>query len=134
MTPGRQPHRRILIVDDAGETRAILSIALGAIAGASVDATDNAEDALQYMTEIPADILITDVRMRGMSGLELLRKLRERRCWPSCGAVVMSGETDPNLPEDALACGADLFFSKPFSAGEIRRSIISLLEGHDGAR
>ena len=133
MNPARQPHRRILIVDDAGETRAILSIALGAIAGASVDATDNAEDALQYMTQIQADILITDVRMRGMSGLDLLRELRERQCWPSCGAVVMSGETDPNLPGRALACGADLFFSKPFSAGEVRRSVISLLEGRDGA-
>ena len=41
------PHRRILIVDDAEEARAILSIALGTIAGASVETTGNAEDAFR---------------------------------------------------------------------------------------
>ncbi|MBV8906372.1 MAG: response regulator [Acidobacteriia bacterium] len=129
MSAGRPPdERRILIVDDAEEARSILAIALGTIGGARVETTDNAEDALRSMSSLRVDVLITDVRMRGMSGLDLLTTLREHRCWPWCGALVISGETDPELPQRALACGAAAFFRKPISASAVRKSVISLLE------
>ena len=124
--------RRILIVDDADEARSVLAIALRTIRGATVETLDNAEDALRSMTIGGADILVTDVRMSGMSGLDLLAKLRESGCWPVCGAVVISGESDPDLPRRAMECGASLFFSKPFSAGAVRKSVISLLEACHG--
>lgn len=124
--------RRILIVDDTDEARGILAIALRTIHGAIVETMENAEDAFRSMAGVRADVLITDVHMSGMSGLELLNQLRESGCWPSCGAVVISGETDPELPSRALACGAAAFFSKPFSAGAVRKSVISLLEDCHG--
>jgi DNA-binding NtrC family response regulator len=124
--------RRILIVDDADEPRAILAIALRTINGTMVETANDAEDALRRMTTNAVDVLVTDVRMRGMTGLELLAKLRERSCWPSCGAVVISGEPDPDLPVRARACGANLFFRKPFSVGVVRQSVLSLLEECDG--
>ena len=133
MSAGRPPvERRILIVDDAEEARSILAIALGTISGATVETADNAEDALRSMSNVRADVLITDVRMSGMSGLDLLTTLRERRWWPWCGALVISGESDPELPQRALACGAAAFFTKPISAGAVRKSVISLLEGRNG--
>jgi|SRR5215469_10785219 len=133
MSAGKPPiKRRILIVDDAEEARSILAIALGTISGATVETTDNAEDALRSMSYGCADVLITDVRMSGMSGLDLLTTLRERGCWPSCGALIISGESDPELQERALACGAAAFFRKPFSASAVRKSVISLLEGRNG--
>jgi DNA-binding NtrC family response regulator len=125
--------RRILIVDDADEARAILAIALRTISGVTVETTKSAEEALRSISNTPLDVLITDVRMGGMSGLDLLTTLRKRHCWPECGAVVISGEADPDLPRRALACGAAVFFSKPFSAGAVRKSVISLLEGCNGA-
>jgi two-component system, NtrC family, response regulator AtoC len=133
MSAGGPPvERRIVIVDDAEEARSILAIALGTISGAAVETTDNAEDALRSMSNVRADVLITDVRLSGMSGLDMLATLRERCCWPSCGALVISGETDPELPQRALACGAAAFFRKPISAGAVRKSVISLLEGRNG--
>jgi|SRR5579871_1028115 len=122
---------RILIVDDAEESRGVLAIALRTITGATVETTESAEDALQSMSCLDVDVLVTDVRMSGMSGLELLATLRERGRWPACGAVVISGETDPDLPRRARDCGAAVFFSKPFSAKAVRKSVISLLEGCD---
>lgn len=127
-----QARRRILIVDDAEDSRCILAIALQTIDGATVETSDNAEDALRSMSGARVDVLITDIRMRGMSGLELLTKLRESGCWPACGAVVISGETDPGLPRRALECGAAVFFRKPFSSGAVRKSVISLLEDCHG--
>jgi DNA-binding NtrC family response regulator len=133
MSASRRPfERRILIVDDAEEARSVLAIALSTISGATVETTDNAEDALRSMSNARADVLITDVRMSGMSGFDLLTTLRGQRCWPSCGALVISGEADPELPQRALACGAAAFFSKPISAGSVRKSVISLLEGRNG--
>jgi len=127
-----QAQRRILIVDDEEESRAVLAIALRTIDGAAVETADNAEEALRSISGASVDILITDVRMSGMSGLELLTKLRESGCWPSCGAVVISGEADPELPRRALERGAAAFFSKPFSTGAVRKSVISLLEDCHG--
>jgi DNA-binding response OmpR family regulator len=109
-----------------------LAIALRTIEDVAVDTAASAEEAIRAMKVSPADVLITDVGMGGMSGLELLVRLRESGCWPSCGAVVISGETDSELPRRALECGAALFFRKPFSAGEVRRSVISLLEDCHG--
>jgi CheY-like chemotaxis protein len=130
---GPPAQRRILIVDDADEAREILAIALRTIAGATVEALDDPLDALRRMNHAGVDVLVTDIGMSGMSGLDLLHTLRESGCWPSCGALVISGETDPELPQRALECGAARFFSKPFSAGAVRKAVISLLEGHNGA-
>src|SRR5436305_7225661 len=97
---------RILIVDDAGEARAILAIALSTIGGVTVETVGSAEEALAAIGGAPVDVLITDVRMSGMTGIELLAALRERGPWPRSGAVVISGETDPDLPRRATAAGA----------------------------
>ena len=126
------PDRRILIVDDAEEARAVLAIALRTIAGAAVEVTDSAERALALLGEDAVDVLVTDIRMGGMTGLELMAALRDRGRWPSAGVVVISGESDPDLPRQALESGAAAFFTKPFSASEVRKSVISLLESSHG--
>jgi len=127
--------RRILIVDDADEARAILAIAMRTIGGATVETADSAETALRVMDGGAVDVLITDFRMSGMSGLELLASLRASGHWPYCGSVLISGETDPDLPRRARDSGASKFFPKPFSAIEIRKFVIALLEScTDGTR
>jgi len=123
---------RLLIVDDADEARAILAIALGTIPGAQVDVAESAEDALAKWGNLPVDVLVTDFRMKGMSGFELLTALRKRGQWPVCGALVVSGETDPELPRRALEYGATAFITKPFSAGEVRKTVLSLLRSFYG--
>ncbi len=123
---------RLLIVDDADEARAILAIALGTIPGAQVEVAESAEDALAKWDGVPVDVLVTDFRMQGMSGFELLTALRQRGQWPVCGALVVSGETDPELPRRALEYGATAFITKPFSAGEVRKTVLSLLRSFYG--
>ena len=120
--------RHILVVDDSAEARSILAIALGTIHDAAIQVAESAETALDQLKQQAVDVLVTDVRMGGMSGFELLNAARESGRWPVCGAVVISGETEPDLRHRALESGAAAFFTKPFSAGEVRRAVISLLE------
>jgi CheY-like chemotaxis protein len=123
--------RRILIVDDAAEARGILAIALRTIPGASVAEADSGERALELLDAEPADVLVTDVRMAGMDGFELLAALRARNRWPARGALVISGEQNAlELRQRALDCGAAEFFAKPFSAAAVRKFVSSLLDSY----
>ena len=124
--------RRLLIVDDSDEARSILAIALGTIPDVEVEVADSAEAVLARSNADTVDVLVTDVRMTGMNGFELMEALRAGGRWPVRGVVVISGETDPELPRRAIEYGASAFFSKPFSAGEVRKSVISLLRSSDG--
>jgi CheY-like chemotaxis protein len=119
---------RIVIADDSPEWRSILAIAMKTIAGVTVATAESGEQALEMLRDEPADVLLTDVRMGGMSGLELLERLREGGRWPRRGAVVVSGESDPELPARSKALGASEFLQKPFPPSEIRRRVLSLLD------
>jgi CheY-like chemotaxis protein len=119
---------RILIVDDSPEWRGILEIALGTIPRAEVLPVESGEQAFTVTESQPVDIVITDFRMPGMTGLDLLGRLRDAGRWPQRGAVVISGETDPDLPSRAATAGADAYFEKPFSPVAIRNCVLSLLE------
>jgi CheY-like chemotaxis protein len=120
---------RILIVDDSPEWLGILGIALSTIPDADVHSAGTAEQAIAVAENGPPfDLVVTDFRMPGMTGLDLLGRLRDTPQWPARGAVVISGETDPDLPERARTAGATAFFEKPFSPVAIRKCVLSLLE------
>lgn len=120
--------RRILIADDSGEWRSILAIALRTIPDTTVLTAQSGEEALQLATEQTVDVLVTDVRMKAMSGLDLLKRLRMAHRWPLRGALVVSGEVAADLHKESLALGAEAFLPKPFSPGELRKRVISLLD------
>ncbi len=119
---------RILIVDDSPEWRGILEIAMGTIPLAEILPAESGEQAFSLAESKPVDVVITDFRMTGMTGLDLLARLRDANRWPPRGAVVISGETDPDLPARATNAGAKAYFEKPFSAVAIRKCVLSLLE------
>jgi DNA-binding NtrC family response regulator len=121
------PMPRILIVDDSPEWRGILGIAMSTIPDAQVLPAGTAEEAFAIAEERPVDVLVTDFRLGEMSGLDLIGRLRERHRSPVFGTVVISGETDPDLPARAVAEGAAAYFEKPFSPAAIRKCVLSLL-------
>jgi CheY-like chemotaxis protein len=120
---------RILIVDDSPEWLGILVIALSTIPDADVHSAGTAEQALAVVEDGPPfDVVVTDFRMPGMNGLDLLGRLRDTPRWPARGAVVISGETDADLPARVRTAGAAAYFEKPFSPVAIRKCVLSLLE------
>lgn len=104
---------RILVADDEAGMRAALGEVLRR-AGWKIDAVDEAEAALEKIRSGEKyDLLITDYRMGGMTGLELVRKVRESRC--SIPIVMMTAYGTVEDAVNAMKEGADDYLLKPFS-------------------
>ena len=70
----------------------------------------SAEDALEYFEKNTADVLVTDIRLNGMSGLELLHKLERRK--PYLSAIILSCYEDFAYAKEAISLGVDSYVLK----------------------
>jgi two-component system response regulator AtoC len=117
--------RSILIVDDDAWIRDSLTDALSR-SGNEVRTSDSAEAALAALAESPADVVLTDVRMPGMDGLELLRLLRERM--PDVAVVLMTAYDDLPTVSSAMREGAADFLVKPLDLHQLRGVVDRVFE------
>jgi DNA-binding NtrC family response regulator len=101
---------RILIVDDDTDALEVYRTRL-VHAGYEVEVADSAENALARVSAFDPGLVVTDVRMAGMSGLELLSRLRE--ALPTLEVVVMTGHEDMETAVTAMKAGAFDFLVKP---------------------
>jgi len=109
--------KRVLIVDDAYELGRMLRAAVETLgAGLDVNLVPSAEEALLEHARQPLDLLVVDIRLPGMSGLDLTRRLRERGS--TMKILLITGMPDKDIPAKATAVGADRFMSKPFLMSE----------------
>lgn len=111
----------ILLVDDDEDGRFLLASVLRK-RGFTVDAVDSGDSCLARLSERPAAIVVTDIEMPGMSGIELCRVLRAR--YPSVIAIVLSGMNTPDTIAAALQLGAFAFLSKPVRADALETAIL----------
>ena len=107
---------RALIVDDEENIRLVLSKMLER-EGYEVCAAEGAEEALQLLEEFDADFILTDVRMKGMSGIELTAKLAESG--HPATIIVMSAFGSIPLALEAMKAGAYDYIHKPFERDEV---------------
>jgi two-component system, OmpR family, response regulator ChvI len=101
----------IALVDDDKNILASVSIALQA-EGFGTRVYSDPENALKALSENPADLVVCDIKMPRMDGIELLRRLREKSAMPFIFLTSKTDELDEAL---GLAMGADDYISKPFS-------------------
>ncbi len=101
----------IHIVDDDAAVRQSLAFLLSS-AGLAVRLYDSATAFLAGLPEMKGGCLITDMRMPGMTGLELLHELRAKAC--GLPAIVVTGHGDVPLAVEAMKAGAVDFIEKPF--------------------
>jgi len=121
---------RVWLVDDDASIRWVLERALrnDGMAPRAFDAAEGALDALRRDTP---DVLITDIRMPGASGLELLRRIRDAR--PALPVIVMTAHSDLGSAVSAYEGGAFEYLPKPFDIDEavalVRRAASGVLGG-----
>jgi two-component system, NtrC family, response regulator AtoC len=107
---------RVLVVDDEENLRLVLRTVLGR-AGYAVESAASAEEALEKLEVFEPEFVLADVRMPGMSGIELCALLRERH--HPATVLVMSAFGSVDLALEAIKAGAYDYVSKPFQKDEV---------------
>lgn len=115
MTAARNSDR-ILLVDDSPDTLEVLERNL-ADRGFTVITASGAPEAMEALLKHPVDLLITDIRMPDMSGMELLRHVRENH--PETRVMLITGYATIEGAVEAVKTGAEEYLSKPFTAEEL---------------
>jgi two-component system, OmpR family, KDP operon response regulator KdpE len=105
----------ILVVDDEPQITRVLKTTLSS-QGYGVRTAIDGEDALQQLKGWPPDLIITDLRMPNMDGLELCRRVRMESRLP---IIVLSVKGEEAIKVQALDAGADDYILKPFSTNEL---------------
>jgi signal transduction histidine kinase len=103
----------LLVVDDADGVRDVLAIQLGR-EGHAVSLAGDAKQALGLIGTNNFDLILLDIKLPGMSGLELLKQLRQSRTMLDTPIIVISGNDQTSDVVTALRCGANDYVTKPF--------------------
>jgi DNA-binding response OmpR family regulator len=115
----------ILIVDDDGAVRYSIGKMLQR-AGYQVSAAASAEQALEMLAQQEFEVVLTDIRMPGLTGVELLSKLKESA--PDAIVILMTAYASLGTAVEGLRLGAHDYLIKPISSQDIRHSVARGLE------
>ena len=108
--------KRVLIVDDARELgRLLQTVFLTLDPTLTINVVPSAEEALLMSSRMPLDLLVSDIRLPGMSGFELVRKIRTRH--PALKVLMITGMTETSIDEHVQELHVDGFFRKPLDMG-----------------
>ncbi|QGJ72165.1 Acetoacetate metabolism regulatory protein atoC [Planctomycetales bacterium 10988] len=118
---------RVLVVDDDEGIRRYCSSALKALGSYEVSTTENGETALKLVSEQDFDIVMADVNMPKLGGLDLLKELHQLD--PDLVVLLMTGEPSVDTAVDAIRLGASDYIQKPFSPEDLISHIRLGLEG-----
>jgi response regulator RpfG family c-di-GMP phosphodiesterase len=114
-----------LIVDDEPRLRQVLTHLMRGDGFNCLEAM-NGEDALGLLEQYPVNLVLSDLRMPRMDGLELLRETRAR--WPDVAVVMITAVADVDVAVSCLAIGAMDYLTKPFHLDEVRARVGQALE------
>jgi two-component system chemotaxis response regulator CheY len=117
---------RVLIVDDSSFVREYLCHLLQRMGIACEEAANGSEALEALASEQDFDLMLLDVNMPVMDGLECVKTLREARLGPQMKVMMVSTETDNSTIAMALHHGADEFLMKPFTPESLRAKMLLL--------
>ncbi len=111
--PTNASRERVLIVEDNDELRKYLHEALEP--HYTILSASSGDVALDITANRSPDLIISDAMMPGMSGFELIRRLRQTRSMTDLPCILLSARAEDETIEDSIACGANDYIAKPFS-------------------
>lgn len=117
--------RTVLIVDDDGPSRAVLSLVCGSRGHAVIEAASGT-DAVEAATRLRPDLILLDVSLPDMSGLEVCSRVR--RAGLDTPILMLSGHAEPEDVARGLLLGADEYLTKPYEV----RELVARMDEHLG--
>jgi two-component system, chemotaxis family, chemotaxis protein CheY len=122
---------RALIVDDSSVMRKIVerSLRQSGLDLAEVFQAGSGEDALKLVAENAVDIILSDINMPGMGGLEFVRQLQTVERAQGVPVVMITTEGSESQVLQALSYGAKGYIRKPFTPEQVREHVLPVLGG-----
>lgn len=132
MTTAGRTRRHVLVVDDSGPARLLIRQALDGWARRTgqrleVVEAENGFEALRELPRAPFELVLTDVNMPTLSGLELIRMIRARPEQRGLPVIAVTTERDVEDAARARRAGADGYLAKPFDAETFDRVLEEVL-------
>ncbi|MBD3918983.1 response regulator [Paenibacillus sp. PR3] len=129
IVPAHLDKPSVLLVDDHPLMRQLMTEVLTQT-GIGVVSAGSSQEALELLLQYRVDLVLTDVQMPGMDGIELLRRLRSMKGSPNASipCVFVTGSMDDSKRREAERLGALAFFTKPFDIQAIGQFIAKHLE------
>lgn len=124
----------ILVVEDSPAMRSFVRASLEGIDGCEVLLAANGFEALRVLPRRRYDVIVTDINMPDINGLELIRFVRASELHRETPIVIISTDAAERDRERALALGADEYVVKPFTAEELRAIVERRLASAGSAR
>ncbi|HUC15019.1 MAG TPA: response regulator [Acidimicrobiales bacterium] len=118
--------KKLLIVDDEDGVRALVRMTLDNGAYQIIEASDGLE-ALDLAKEYHPDLVLLDVMLPDLSGMEVCRKIKDDPDLASTTVVMLTARAQTSDVGDAEEAGADGYFTKPFSPIALTRKVESIL-------
>ena len=116
----------VLVVDDNADSLDVLSLALERF-GATVQTAANARDALAKALAIRPHVIVSDVNMPGMGGVDMVKALRTDPSMADVRILMLTSETSVEAETDGLAAGADDYLLKPVEPRRLGARVKALL-------
>ena len=114
---------RVLVVDDVASMRNILALMLNRLGFETVDLVENAEQAIQKLEQHEFGLVISDWQMNGMTGLDLLNKIRETPALQHIPTILVSAQSSELNSSAAMSAGAQGYLVKPFRLDILKSTI-----------
>jgi DNA-binding NtrC family response regulator len=125
--PEQSERFRVLVVDDHAQARESVADVLR-VAGYDVATCASATEALSRLGRQPVDVIVTDLQMPGMDGLEFIRELERRRC--GAQVLMITAHASVSSAVEAMRLGAFDYIEKPFDATKLERSVAQACDRH----
>jgi len=122
----RGPKRRVLVVDDVPENRAVLISALEAV-GFDVREATSGHDGIALAQSLLPDLIVMDIVMPDIGGVEVIQQLRKIPRIEAIPIVVVSASATPEVEASAMAVGANSFLRKPVNLKDLMQCTARLL-------
>ena len=120
------PKEKILIVDDEEIMRNFL-LDVFMDEGYNLDSAADGTEALEKISKNQYQLIITDIRMPGVDGTQVLKKAKESD--PHVEVIVITGYASPQTKQECLRLGAAYYLAKPFQINQIRALVNKVVRG-----
>jgi len=114
---------RVMVIDDMSVSRALIVQALDEIGIKHYSTENDARSALGKLAANPVHLVISDMNMPGMTGLQLLGSLRQARATQKIGFILITGSPTPEVVREGQELGLNNLVRKPFTTVSLKASI-----------